>query len=130
MLDIGNHRERNRLQIWVGCTPVEVGELVVDGATEDLGIAIFELVIQLAECCDFGGAYESEVLRVEEDDAPLALIGLVVDLLEVVFGLVGVDLAQVSALQRGQFEIRELVTDRQQCHCFLLLVSVIDWLII
>ena len=100
----------------MGGAPVEVGELVVGGAAEDLGVAVLELVVELAECGDLGRADEGEVLRVEEDDLPLALVLVEADLLEVVLRLLGVGLVQVAALECGESELGELVADGENGH--------------
>ena len=95
-------------------------ELVVDRAAEDLRVAVLEVLVELAEGGDLGGADKREVLRVEEDHAPLASVRLVGDGLEVVLGLLSVDLAQVAALQSGELEVGKLVSDGEKCHVILL----------
>ena len=97
-------------------TPLEVDELAVHRNSEDLRVAVLELVIELAERGDFGWTHEGEVLRPEEHHPPLALVVVAGDRREVVAGLLGVDLGQVATDQRGQPVGGELVTDCQQCH--------------
>jgi hypothetical protein len=96
--------------------PLEVDELAVHRYPEHLRVAILELVVEFPESGDFGGAYESEVLRPEEDHAPLALVVVAGDGREVVAGLLGVDLGQVATDERGQSVGGELVANGQQCH--------------
>ncbi len=118
--DVGEHRERDLDELRVGCTPVEVGELVVTGAAENDGVAVIELFVELAERGDLGRADEGEVLRVEEHDLPLADVRLVGDLLKVVIRRCSVSVAQVAALESGQIELGKLVTDGEQSHVILL----------
>jgi hypothetical protein len=47
--------------------PGEVDEFGVDAGAEELGVAVEELLVELAEGGDFGGADEGEVLGPEED---------------------------------------------------------------
>jgi len=76
-----------------------VGVLVVNGNTDYLGVARLELVSELAECCNLGGANEGEVLRPEEDDAPGAFVQtLGGDGGEVVFGLGCFDVSQLTGV--------------------------------
>ena len=84
------------------CAPLEVHEFAVDRDTEDLGVAVLELVVQLAERRDLGRTHEGEVLGPEEHHAPFALVVVAGDGGEVVTGLLGVDLRQVATDQRGQ----------------------------
>ena len=49
---------------------------------EQLRVAVGELLIQLAERGDFGGAHEGEVHRPEEVDLPLARVACIRDRLE------------------------------------------------
>src|SRR5690606_35676644 len=105
VLRVRHHRERQVAQVLVVLAPGVVDELRVTGEAEDLGVAVGELVVQLAEGGDLGGAHEGEVLGPRENDLPLALVGLVVDRLEL-----------LALLQRdagGQFELGELVTDSE-----------------
>ena len=78
----------------------------LSSSAEDLGVAVGELVVQLAERGDLGRAHEGEVLGPEEHDPPLARVGLVVDLLE--------RLVRSEGDAGGQFELGELVTDGEQ----------------
>ena len=121
MAHVREHRERNFLQLWVSCAPVEVSELVIGGAAKDLGIAVLELLVQLAKGSDLGRADEGEVLRVEKDHLPLALVLVQGYLLEVVLRLVSVDVVQVATGQGGEVELWELFADSQNRHSLQLL---------
>ena len=100
----------------MGRTPVEVGELVIHGAAKNLGIAVLELLIQLAKRSDFGGADKGEVLRVEEHNQPLSWVGAAGNGLKVVLRLRCLNIMQVPTLQRGERELRECIANGQQCH--------------
>src|ERR1700754_1145382 len=75
-LDVGEHRERQLLEVFVLGAPLEVHEFTVHRDAEHLRVAILELVVQLAECGDLSRAHEGEVLRPEEHDPPLALVAV------------------------------------------------------
>src|SRR5262249_4082070 len=81
-LDVGEHREGEIPQLFLFAAPGQVHELAVDAHAEDLRITSLELLVQLAEGGNLGRAYEGEVLRPEEHDAPLALVRVLVDGLE------------------------------------------------
>ena len=49
-----------------------MGELGVDGDTQNLGVDGFEFRVAITEGCDLRGANEGEVQRVEEEDHVLA----------------------------------------------------------
>ena len=107
----------------MGAAPCVVGVLVVNGNTDNLAVAGLELVSELAECCDLGGANEGEVLRPEEDDAP----GVFVQTLggdggEVVFGLGCFDVSQLTGDNAGELVCGELVADGQNCMVFFFLL--------
>ena len=94
----------------MGAAPCVVGVLVVNGNTDYLGVARLELVSELAECCNLGGANEGEVLRPEEDDAPGAFVQtLGGDGGEVVFGLGCFDVSQLTGDNAGELVCGELV---------------------
>src|SRR5512134_1345946 len=78
-LDIGEHREREVLQVRMLAAPREVDELAVGRGAVDHRVAVVELAVQLAERRDLGRAHEGEVLRPEEDQLPLAGVGPVGD---------------------------------------------------
>ena len=123
-LEVGCHDDGQVHELLVGTAPCVVGVLVVDGNTDNLAVAGLELVSELAECCDFGGADEGEVLRPEEDDAP----GVFVQTLggdggEVVFGLGCFDVSQLTGDNAGELVCGELVADGQNCHGVLLSAS-------
>ena len=88
-----------------------MAELVIDGATENLGVAVFEVIVELTECSNLSGADEGEVLRVEEHDEPLTGVRGVGDGLEVVFGLGSLNVVEVAALECGESELWELIAD-------------------
>ncbi len=104
-LDVAEHREGQLAQVRVVLAPGVVDELVVDGDAEHLGVAVGELAVEATELGDLGGADEGEVLRPEEHDAPLALVGLVVDRLERLVG--------VERHAGGEFVLGEVVTDSE-----------------
>ena len=101
VLDVGEHREGDFEELVVGGTPLEVGELGVDGSTQNLAVAVEELIVQIAEGLDFGGANEGEILGVEEDNAPLALEAVAVDGLEVILGDLSVNVVKIASLKCG-----------------------------
>src|SRR4051812_35762826 len=63
-------------------TPGMVDEFRIGAAAEDLGVAISEFAVHLAEGCDLGRADEGEVLGPEEIQLPLAFVILVSDVFE------------------------------------------------
>jgi hypothetical protein len=69
------------LEVGVVVAPREVDEVGVGARAEHLGVAVGEVLLALAELRDLGRADEGEVHRPEEEDLPLALVALVVDLL-------------------------------------------------
>ena len=74
MLDVRKHGEGNLFELRVGGAPVEVAEFVIGASTQHLGVAVFEVFVELAKGRNLGGADEGEVLRVEEHDLPLAFV--------------------------------------------------------
>src|SRR5207302_9640621 len=76
---IGEHGERQRLQIGVLLAPGQVHVVRVDGEAEHLGVAIGEVAAAAAELGDLGGAYEGEVHRPGEQHEPLARVAAVGD---------------------------------------------------
>ena len=79
-LDVGQHRERQVLQVGVVLRARPGARTRCRWRRRDLRVAVGELAVELAEGGDLGRADEGEVLGPEEDDLPLALVGLVVDL--------------------------------------------------
>jgi hypothetical protein len=57
--------------------PGEVNEFGIRAAAEDLRVALAEFLVELAKCGDLGRTDESEILRPEEVNLPLALVVLV-----------------------------------------------------
>src|SRR5579883_292398 len=104
-LEVGQHRERQCLQVGVVLTPGEMNELAIGRDAVHDRVALVEFLVQLAEGGDLGRADEGEILRPEEHDLPLALVGLVVDRLERGLG--------VAAHHGLEVEGRELVPNRQ-----------------
>src|SRR6185312_1614224 len=102
-LDVGEHGERQALQLLLRLAPGQVNELTVDAHSEDLRIARLELAIELAEGGDFRRTDEGEVFRPEEHDGPLAREAVVGEGLE---GMV--QIARDGALE---LEPRKLFTD-------------------
>jgi hypothetical protein len=109
-LGVGQHRDRQVAQVVVVEAPVEVHELAVGGHAVEHRVAVLELAVQLAEGGDLGRADEGEVLRPEEDDLPLAGVGVGGNLLK---GLAGAAEALGAALDGGEVEARENVADGQ-----------------
>src|SRR5262249_14203408 len=71
-LGIGELPDRQLVQILVIATPGELAELVVGRAAQHHGVAVLEILRQAGEFCDLRRADEGEILRIEEDDLPLA----------------------------------------------------------
>src|SRR6266851_4613660 len=116
-LEVGQHREGQRLQVGVVLAPGQVHELGVGRGAVEHRVAIVELAVELAEGGDLGRTDEGEILRPEEHDLPLAGIALVGNVLE---GGPG-----VGAHHRFEIEGRKLVADGQ--HETLRWMSRIDW---
>ena len=118
-LDVGEHRERQLLEVLVVLAPREVHELAVDRGAEHLRVAIRELAVLAAELRDLGRADEREVLRPEEHHEPLARVALVRDGLE----------RRVELLGHGRFEreLGKLVTYRQHSYASRLRLIVQIW---
>ena len=96
----------------MGAAPCVVGVFVIHGYADNLAVACLEFVGELAECGDFGGADEGEVLGPEEYDAP----GVFVQTLggnggEVIFGLVCLNLGELAGNNAGQLVGGELVAN-------------------
>ena len=79
---VGEHRERQILQVRMMIAPGVVNEFAVGGAAEDLAIAILEFFVRFTEGSDLGRADEGEILRPEKVQLPLASVVLVGDRLE------------------------------------------------
>ena len=79
--------DRQFCEICVVAAPGQLHELVVRGTAEHNSVAIFEVASQTGEFSDFSRADEGEVFRVEEDDLPLALKGILRDRLERAFAV-------------------------------------------
>src|SRR5579863_807980 len=86
-LDVREHGERQVLQLLLLAPPRQVHELAVDAGAEQLRVTRAELLLELAEGGDLGGADEGEVLRPEEYDLPLAGEALVGERLECLLGI-------------------------------------------
>src|SRR5882757_1261769 len=104
-LEIGQHRERQRLQVGMVLAPGEVHELGVGRSAVDDSIALVERAVELAEGRDLGRADEGEILGPEEHDLPLAGVALVGELGERRLG--------VGAHDRLEVEGWEFVSDGQ-----------------
>ena len=76
--------------------PGQVHELGIGAAAENLRVAILELMIELAESRDLGGADESEILGPEEIDLPLARVVLARN------GLKGLPLIDADCSREGK----------------------------
>src|SRR5580698_32401 len=70
-LQVREHREREILQLVLRATPREVHYFDDDADTEHLCVTRFELLVELAERRNLGGADEREILGPEEHDLPL-----------------------------------------------------------
>ena len=120
-LEVGCHDDGQVHELLVGTAPCVVGVLVIDGNADNLAVAGFELVCELTEGCDLGGAHEGEVLRPEENDAPGVLVQtLGGDSGEVVFRLGCFDVSQLAGDNAGELVCGELIADGQNCHGVLL----------
>ena len=69
---VRKHREGQILQLVLRATPGEVHELAVDADAEHLRVTRLELLVELAERRNLGGADEREILGPEKHDLPLA----------------------------------------------------------
>jgi hypothetical protein len=70
---VGELPDRQLVQVRVVAAPGQLDEFVIGRAAEDDSVAILEILAQLGEGGDFGRTDESKVLRIEEDDLPLAV---------------------------------------------------------
>src|SRR4029450_1877040 len=66
-LDVRQHRERQRAQLFLVLAPGKMHEFRVDADAQHLRIAVGEFLVELSERRNLGGAYESEILGPEED---------------------------------------------------------------
>src|SRR5579863_4934352 len=71
-LDVGKHGKRQIIQLRVMCAPRAVHPFGVSAAAKNLGVALFELIVKLAECDDFRGTKQTEVRGPEKINFPLA----------------------------------------------------------
>src|SRR5262249_40497544 len=99
------HRERQVVEVFVMLPPGQVHELGVRARGQDLRVAILELAIEVAKALDLRGAHEGEVLGIEENDQPFALVRVVVDVDEG-----GLD---VRRDRRLEIELGELLSDSE-----------------
>src|SRR4029453_4547355 len=104
-LDVGQHGERQRLQVGMVLAPGQVHELGIGGDAVDDGVTLVERLVELAEGGDLGRTDESEVLRPEEHDLPFAGVALVGHLLE--------GRLRIGAHHRLEIEGRKLVANGQ-----------------
>jgi hypothetical protein len=86
-----------------------VDELGVGRHGQHLAVTVGKLLVQIAETLDLGRADEGEVLRVEENELPLALVRLVGDVDERVFDLV----RERAAVDSLEVELGELIANAQ-----------------
>src|SRR5215471_4801580 len=104
-LDVGQHREGQRPEVGMVLPPRQMHVLRIGRDAVDHRLALVERLVELAESRDLGRTDEGEILGPEEDDLPLALVGLVGHLPE---GGLGID-----ACHRLEIEGGELVANRQ-----------------
>src|SRR6266853_444237 len=104
-LEVGQHRERQGLQVGMVLAPRQMHELGVGRNTVEHRVAVVEVAVELAESGDLGRTDEGEILRPEEHDLPFAGVALVGTILEGGLG--------VGAHRRLEIEGRKLVTDGQ-----------------
>jgi len=119
-LEVAGHGEGEVLELVVAAAPGVVRVLVVHRDADDLAVAVLELVVQVAEGGDLGGAHEGEVLGPEEHDAPGALGDGGGDGGEVVLGLVRGDVLEVAGDDGGELVVGELIADGENGHGYLL----------
>src|SRR6185312_5535823 len=93
-LDVGKHRERQVPELVLCTAPGVMHEFAVDAHTEELRIARLELLLELAERGNLGRAHEREVLRPEEEHAPLARLAVLREGLERLVEIVRDDAGQ------------------------------------
>lgn len=67
--------------------PFHMGELRVNGGTDDFAVSLSESFSLVGEGDDFSGADKSEIQRIEEKDNPLSLVVRKLDVLEVLLGV-------------------------------------------
>src|SRR6266404_354715 len=72
--DVGEHRERQVLQIWMVVTPCMMYPLGVSAPAQDLRIAFLKLFVEFAEAGNFRRADKSKILWPEEIELPLAFV--------------------------------------------------------
>src|SRR5882757_8901212 len=104
-LDVGQHGERQRLQVGMVLAPCQVHEFRVRRHAVDYRVALVERLVELAEGGDLGRTDEGEILRPEEHDLPFAGFALVGNLLE--------GSLRIGAHHRFEVEGRKLVANGQ-----------------
>jgi len=78
--------------------PFHMGELGVNGGTDDFAVSLSELFGLVGELDDFSGADKGEIQRIEEKDNPLALVVRELDVFE---ALLGVDVGVLLEFRSG-----------------------------
>jgi hypothetical protein len=119
---VGEVPDRQAVQVGMFPAPAQLGVLVVGRAAQDHRVALLELTAQAGELGDLGRADEGEVLRVEEDDLPLAGEALVVERLEGALAILF--MAVELGLHARDLELRQLLANTQ--HQSLRTVCVVE----
>src|SRR5882757_6417284 len=104
-LEVGQHRERQGLQVGMVLAPRQMHELRIGRGAVEHRVAIVEFAIELAEGGDLGRTDEGEILRPEEHDLPFAGVALVGNILE--------GSLRIGAHHRFEVEGRKLVANGQ-----------------
>src|SRR5450432_1381103 len=104
-LGVGQHGKGQALQVGMVLAPGQVDEVGVRARSQNLGVAVREVLLALAELRDLGGADEREVHGPVEDHPPLAGMALLGDDLEL--------LALVEAGHRLQLVVGKVVANGQ-----------------
>ena len=99
------------VQVRVLAAPGQLAEFIVRGTGQHDGVTVGELFSQIVEGHDLGRADEGEILRVEDDDLPLAREAFIRQRFEGAFAIFFVSVE--ARLHTGDFEFGKLVANTQ-----------------
>jgi hypothetical protein len=108
---VGELPDRQLVQVGMVAAPGQFDEFVVGRTAQHHGVAVVEITRQRGELGDLGRADEGEVLRIEEDDLPLAVEAVLGDRLERRDAVLFV--AVEARLHADDLEVRQFLTDAQ-----------------
>jgi len=108
-IGIGELPDAQLLEVLMVAAPGQLRELIVGGAAEHDRVAILEIAVQVGESDDLRRADEGEVLRIEEDDLPLARKAFLGDRLERAFAALFV--LHEFRLHAGDLEVGKFVAN-------------------